>query len=169
MVRKADFKAIGGFNSPYWPGEDTKLCLDLIQKTNKKILYIPNMVVWHHRRAGLAAHLKQVGGYGLHRGYFAKKYPETSRKLTYFIPSAFLIFSIISVSAIWLPSTLKILLACGWGIYALAMLFALRDIAKYESFMVAIIALGYVFLTHLFYGLKFIQGLFTSNLVSRLR
>ena len=29
MVRKADFLAIGGFDSPYWPGEDTKLCLDL--------------------------------------------------------------------------------------------------------------------------------------------
>lgn len=32
MVRRKDFRAIGGFNSPYWPGEDTKLCLDLIQQ-----------------------------------------------------------------------------------------------------------------------------------------
>ncbi|MDH5573155.1 MAG: glycosyltransferase, partial [Gammaproteobacteria bacterium] len=59
MVRKNDFLNIGGFNSPYWPGEDTKLCLDLI-KTGKKILYVPDLIVWHHRRAGFAAHLKQV-------------------------------------------------------------------------------------------------------------
>ena len=54
MVRRKAFLDIGGFNSPYWPGEDTKLCLDLIQKTGKKILYVPQMKVWHHRRAVLA-------------------------------------------------------------------------------------------------------------------
>ena len=80
MVRKIEFLVIGGFNSPYWPGEDTKLCLELIQKTGKKILYIPELVVWHHRREGLIPHLKQVGAYGLHRGFFAKEYPETSLK-----------------------------------------------------------------------------------------
>lgn len=77
MVRRADFLAVGGFNVPYWPGEDTKLCLDII-KAGRKIIYAPDAIVWHHRRPGLAAHLKQVGAYGLHRGYFAKKYPETS-------------------------------------------------------------------------------------------
>ena len=169
MVRKADFLAIGGFDSSYWPGEDTKLCLDLINKTGKKILYIPDMVVWHHRRAGLAAHLKQVGGYGLHRGYFAKKYPETSRKLTYFIPSAFLIFFLISLTSYWLPQSFQLLLIVGWGAYVLALLFAFRDIAKYEPIQIAAVAIGYTFFTHIFYGLKFIQGLFTSNLVSRLR
>jgi len=169
MVRKADFLAIGGFDSPYWPGEDTKLCLDLIKKTGKKILYIPDMVVWHHRRAGLAAHLKQVGGYGLHRGYFAKKYPETSCKLAYFVPSAFLIFFLISLTSYWLPKSLQLLLIVGWGAYVLAMLFAFRDITKYEPIQIAAVAIGYAFFTHIFYGLKFIQGLFTSNLVSRLR
>jgi glycosyltransferase involved in cell wall biosynthesis len=169
MVRKADFLVIGGFNSPYWPGEDTKLCLDLIKKTGKKILYIPNMVVWHHRRAGLAAHLKQIGGYGLHRGYFAKKYPETSRKITFFIPSIFLIFFIISLTFYWMPTLFQLLITVGWGAYILALLFAFRDIAKYEPIHIAFVAIGYAFLTHLFYGLKFIQGLFTSNLVSRLR
>ena len=94
MVRRDSFLAIGGFNSPYWPGEDTKLCLDLIQKTGKMILYVPEMQVWHHRRAGLGAHLRQVGAYGLHRGYFAKKHPQTSCKFIYFAPSVFLVFSV---------------------------------------------------------------------------
>ena len=169
MVRKKDFVAIGGFNSPFWPGEDTKLCLDLINKTGKQILYIPNLIVWHHRRAGLLAHLKQVGGYGLHRGYFAKKYPQTSRKLNFFIPSAFLLFSCVSVFVAWFPLLMQTLIATGWGLYGAVMLLAFFDITKHEKFTVALVAIFYTFVTHLFYGFKFIQGLLTSNLVSRLR
>ncbi|HUS52346.1 MAG TPA: glycosyltransferase, partial [Candidatus Bathyarchaeia archaeon] len=29
LVKKKDFWAVGGFDSHFWPGEDTKLCLDL--------------------------------------------------------------------------------------------------------------------------------------------
>lgn len=169
MVRKADFLAIGGFDSPYWPGEDTKLCLDLIQKTRKRILYVPNLVVWHHRRAGLAAHLKQVGGYGIHRGYFARKYPETSRKLLYFIPSVFTLFV---VSTLIIPPLFPMaawLFLGGWVIYIFALGKAWVDMHKYESVTVALAALGYTSLTHFWYGVRFIQGFFTSKLVSRLR
>ena len=70
MIRKEDFLRVGGFNSSFWPGEDTLLCLNLIKNTSKKILYIPHMIVWHHRRSGLFQHLKQVGAYGMHRGFF---------------------------------------------------------------------------------------------------
>lgn len=92
LVRRGDFSAVGGFNSRYWPGEDTKLCLDLSKKLNKKIVYAPDVLVYHHRRAGLFNHLKQIGRYGLHRGFFARRYPENSLKLVYFIPAVFLIF-----------------------------------------------------------------------------
>jgi cellulose synthase/poly-beta-1,6-N-acetylglucosamine synthase-like glycosyltransferase len=169
MVRRQAFLDIGGFNSPYWPGEDTKLCLDLIQKTKKKILYIPQMKVWHHRRAGLAAHLKQVGGYGLHRGYFVKHYPETSRKLLYFAPSAFVLFALASsfVPDSW-PSTTWLFLT-GWIVYGLALLKAWLDMLEYETLTVALAGVVYTVATHLWYGTRFIQGLLTQNLVSRLR
>ena len=169
MVRKTDFLAIGGFDSPYWPGEDTKLCLDLVKKTGKKILYVPELVVWHHRRAGLVAHLRQIGGYGLHRGYFAKKYPETSRKLTYFAPSAFLFFVALSLLFPWLPELPRVMILTGWGLYGVAMLLAFRDIYRYETVRVSVVAIGYTFFTHIYYGVRFIQGLLTKNLVSRLR
>lgn len=169
MVRKEDFLAIGGFNSPYWPGEDTKLCLDLINKTRKHILYIPDLIVWHHRRSGLAAHLKQVGGYGLHRGYFARKYPETSRKPIYFLPSMFVLFFIFTMFIpLIFPMTRWFFLA-GWVSYILALVKAWFDMHKYEKSTVAYAAIGYTFLTHVWYGVRFIQGLFTPNLVSRLR
>jgi len=97
FIKKSDFSAIGGFDSQYWPGEDTKLCLDIVKKLKKKIIYVPDLIVFHHRRSGLLRHLKQIGNYGLHRGYFAKKFPETSKKFMYFIPSLFVIFLIIGL------------------------------------------------------------------------
>ena len=169
IVRRQAFLDIGGFNSPYWPGEDTKLCLDLIKKTGKKILYVPNMIVWHHRRAGLAGHLRQVGAYGLHRGYFAKRYPETSRRLLYFLPCGFFLFCIATLAAFWLPQPLVIVLVAGWIVYGLALIKAWLDIRRHESLGVSIAALGYVVLSHGYYGARFLQGLFTRSLVSRLR
>ena len=49
-VIRSNFLAVGGFDSNYWPGEDTKLCLDLVNKQKKKIIYDPKVVVYHHRR-----------------------------------------------------------------------------------------------------------------------
>ncbi len=86
LIRRSILQEIGGFKSTYQVGEDTKLCLEVI-KIGKKILYANDVVVFHHRRPLLLPHLKQVWGYGKHRGHFAKKYPQTSRKIEYFIPT----------------------------------------------------------------------------------
>ncbi len=170
-IRKEIFNKIGGFDCAYWPGEDTKLCSDLIHKFNGKILYDPAAIVYHHRRQGLLAHLKQVGGYGLHRGYFAKSFPETSRKLKYFMPSFFLFFIIIGgLLSLKYEFFLKIYLL-GWLIYFAALFKTFFDIYKYEKNVLIISnALYYVFFTHLVYGARFIQGfIFTKNLKSKLR
>ncbi len=169
-IRKELFGKIGGFDCSYWPGEDTKLCLDLINKFNGKILYDPAVIVYHHRRQGLLAHLKQVGGYGLHRGYFAKALPETSRKLKYFIPSFFLLFITIGgLLGLKNEFILKIYLF-GWLIYLIAIAKAFLDIYKYEKNISVILnSLYYIFFTHLVYGARFIQGfIFTKNLKSKL-
>lgn len=168
MVRKEAFLAIGGFNSPFWPGEDTKLCRDLLKQSGKKILYVPEMVVWHHRRAGLLAHLKQVGAYGIHRGHFARIYPENSLKPMYFVPSAFFLFCMVTLLApahAWLD----LLIPLGWLLYALALSMAFRDIRKSEPVAVALCALPYIFLTHVYYGIRFIIGILTPKLQSKLR
>jgi hypothetical protein len=169
MVRKEDFVAVGGFDSPYWPGEDTKLCLDLVQKTGKAIMYAPEMQVWHHRRAGLWAHLRQVGGYGLHRGYFAKKYPETSRRTKYFIPTCFLIFVVSNAFIPVLDTQLQVVFFVIWIGYVAAIYKVWCDIRKYETVTVAVLAVPYTILTHLWYGARFAQGLITKNLKSKLR
>lgn len=171
MVRKSRFLAVGGFNTPYWPGEDTKLCLDLI-RTGQKILYVPDLIVWHHRRPGLGSHLKQVGAYGLHRGFFAKRFPETSFKFAYFAPSLFVVFCMFSVFYATLsgPAVLGLLVLLGWALYALALLAAFLNFRSHAGFLVACCSVPWVVGTHLVYGLQFIRGfLLKKSLGSQLR
>jgi len=169
-VRKKDFISVGGFDCDYWPGEDTKFCLDLLRNTDGKILYDPNLVVWHSRREGLLKHLKQLGGYGLHRGFFARKYPKTSFKMIYFIPSVFFLFVALGWITIFIHPLLANLYFLAWFVYGLALVKSFSDMIKYESVLVSLTALLYVFLTHLAYGARFIQGfIFTKELKSKLR
>lgn len=78
---------VGGFNCEYLTGEDTLLCLKITQQTGKKILYSPMAYVYHSRRPLFVPFLRQIVTFGIHRGYFFKRYPETSRKLVYALPS----------------------------------------------------------------------------------
>ena len=94
MVKIKYFLKAGGFDSRYWPGEYTELCLKLTKKMNLNLLYVPNLIVYHHRRKNVFSHIKQVSAYGLHRGYFFKSKPETSRKVIYILPSLLFLFSI---------------------------------------------------------------------------
>ena len=170
IIKKKDFAAIGGFDSQYWPGEDTKLCLDIIKKLQKKILYIPELIVHHHRRAGLKKHLKQIGNYGLHRGFFAKAFPETSRRPVYFVPSLFdvYLFGGLVISLI-LPKMIE-WYVFGIAIYVLVILISTIFVwSKTKDFMVSLATIPYVIATHIWYGIRFIQGfIFTKKLNSKL-
>lgn len=175
-VRRDEFMAIGGFDSHYYPGEDTKLCLDFAYKRHKRILYHPLIQVFHHRRPILSQHLRQNGNYGLHRGFFVKILPRTSFRLSYFIPSMF------SFLVIALAMTVAILgyknsLFLRWGIFlqaelalysiywALLAANAVWILRKSGKVQMAIVSLVVIQLTHFWYGIRFLQGLlFTSRL-----
>lgn len=170
IIKKTDFAAIGGFGSQYWPGEDTKLCLDIVKKLKKKILYVPELVVFHHRRAGINRHLRQVGNYGLHRGFFAKKFPETSRKFMYFIPSFFVGFLVLGIlGSLYSAFVLKLFLL-GLAVYFAAILFSTILIwQKTKNFLISIATIPFLVSFHVWYGIRFIQGLvFVKELKSKL-
>jgi len=164
IVRKDIFDNIGGFKSEYWPGEDTFFCREII-KRNGKILYSPKLIVWHHRRANFRKHLRQIGNYALHRGFFARKFPENSRKLKYFIPSIWTIFSCCSLFFLRRMKTIPILLHT---IYGLNLGLAINDIRKKSGWKLALLSPLYIIPTHYWYGFKFLQGFFKKNLKSRL-
>jgi len=170
-IRKKAFEELGGFVGDYWPGEDTKLGFDLLVKKNAKILYDPELIVYHHRREGIVKHVKQISAYGLHRGFFAKRFSATSLNWRYFMPSLFVLFIIFGGILSYFSKIFLEFYILGWIIYFVALLNAFYDIYRHEkNILVTLAASYYIFLTHIFYGLRFLQGLiFVRNLKSKLR
>lgn len=163
LVRKSDFEALGGFDSHFWPGEDTKLCLDLTQKLGKRIVYDPHVLVYHHRRPLLIPYLKQIGRYGLHRGHFARVLPKTSARPSYFAPSLFTLGLLLGAFVPWTFAQRAYLLSL--AVYSILVIGeAIRAFSKERDWrLVPLVAAGIV-ATHLWYGLRFLQGLFMPRL-----
>lgn len=181
-VRKSDFDLVGGYDSNFWPGEDTKLCLDLTHRLNKKIVYDPKVLVHHHRRPLWRSHLRQNGNFGLHRGYFARILPETSFKPIYFLPSlmdlglVYLIFVLLlsfrARPGIYTDFPIlyftQIIGLCLFTLYFLALFFnGLWVFKKSKKLSQAVISIPVIFITHLWYGLRFLQGFFFIKKLSR--
>lgn len=174
LIKKDDFLTVGGFDSNFWPGEDTKLCLDLTRKLKKKIIYDPRVLVFHHRREIFLPHLTQIGRYAVHRGYFARVLPETSLRLGYFIPSLFVLclVGLPLSSFMFLSFNLDLysrLILFGYllmiGIYLMALLAnSLGNYLKSNNLKVALLLMPAIILTHIFYGVLFIRGFLTREL-----
>lgn len=161
LVRKSTFEDVGGFNSPYWPGEDTVLCWKLTHQAKKKIIYDPDVRVFHHRRPLFRKHWQQIGNYGLHRGYFVKKFPKTSRRLNYFLPSLWTIFLLAGwIPLLFIPGGIKFYTMIV-AIYLLATLISGARSLKIKTTL--IIASG-IISTHIVYGINFIRGLLVTKL-----
>ena len=165
-VRRPDFLAVGGYDSNYWPGEDTKLCLDLVHKLGKQIIYDPKVLVYHHRRPLWRPHLRQNGNFGLHRGFFARILPRTSLRPVYFGPSFLVLGLVYLLFFSWLNPTLTTLSWYLFGGYLLAVAGNSYWIyTRSKSLFQGALSFPVVFVTHFWYGLRFLQGfLFTKKL-----
>ena len=86
FVRREALSSIGGWASKFYGGEDTKLCLTLVD-AGYRIVADPNVVVFHARRPIFGPHMRQVHNVGRHRGWFVRTYPRTSARPVYFAPS----------------------------------------------------------------------------------
>ncbi|MCX5705643.1 MAG: glycosyltransferase [Candidatus Omnitrophica bacterium] len=160
LVRKSVMDELGGFDTKFWPGEDTKLCLDITHKLKKRIVYDPAVLVSHHRRKIYLAHLKQISSYGLHRGYFVKKYPETSLRLSYFLPSVFVLGLVLGGVLSMLNPWLKTVYLSCLGLYLL--LAFISSLSK-ELQLIFPVFFAIIF-SHITYGIFFLKGLLSGRL-----
>jgi len=161
FVRKSVLKEAGGFGSTFYGGEDTKLCIE-ITKLKKEILYRPDVAVYHHRRPLFWPHLKQIGNVGFHRGYFVKRYPQTSRKTFYFLPAVFVILFSLGI----ILSIASSMFAVIFGISILLFLSLAFTDCFYRSkkiWMSAIASLG-ILSMHFAYGIHFLRGIAKKEL-----
>lgn len=159
FVRKEAFDKVGGYTKDFWPGEDTKLCLDLLKAYNREFRYDPRPIVYHHRRDVFKPHLEQVSRYGKHRGQFARIFPENSRAVSFFIPSMFVTGLVIGplMSLVFYPFWFVyegfILIYLGWDGYEIFKVYRKDSDWKLAFYT----GLG-IFLTHIVYGANFIRG-----------
>ncbi len=160
LVRTKVLKDVGGYGNSFYGGEDTFLCLK-ITNAGYQIVYSPDAIVYHHRRALFWEFLKQISNVGLHRGYFARKFPQTSRKIGYFLPtmasSCFIVLALLScrdlaTRSVFVPATIFAFLL---GLVSV--------INKTNIFNASLVSVG-IILTHIFYGSYFLKGFFTKNL-----
>ena len=169
FVRTSLLRSFNGYRTDFWPGEDTLLCRDILA-AGKRIVYDPWTTVFHHRRALFGAHLRQLGRYAFHRGYFCKRFPENSLHFSYFVPTLFVayLFALCAAAALSLgfvplsgshflrvPGPLFLLASMPLCLYVL--LVAATSISLNPVRWI-VTALG-VFVTHVTYGVRFVQGL----------
>ncbi len=161
IVRRTAAEHVKGWGTGFYGGEDTVICLALVE-VGWRIVYDPNVVVYHRRRPILIRHLAQVANVGRHRGYFVKAYPKTSLRPSYFLPSvgtaALLGLGIASLS---IPSA-RTLLAVAVSAYVLTG--AIVGLVEQRNVTVAIALPEIALLSHVVYGVQFIRGLFTRRL-----
>ncbi|MEM3737528.1 MAG: glycosyltransferase [Candidatus Bathyarchaeia archaeon] len=162
MIRKAIFERLGGFNVDYWPGEDTYLCLQITKGLGMRIVYSPDVVVYHHRRPLFLPYLRQIWSYGLHRGFFAKRYPETSRRPLYFAPSMLLVGLVSGIPLSLMNFVLGVAFVALASVYLAMCLF---EGLKTRNLKLLPLVFSGVISTHLTYGAAFLKGL----LVRRIR
>ncbi|MDD3999193.1 MAG: glycosyltransferase [Candidatus Shapirobacteria bacterium] len=159
IVKKSDFDKVNGFDTHHWPGEDTILCSNLVYKLNKKILYHPKVIVYHHRRNVVVPHLQQITRYALHRGNFARIYPKTSFRLGYLLPS---FFSLYLISLIFFHP-IYYLLPLFLYLFLLLLTFT-TYLLNYSSIQLSFLATITIPATHIYYGILFIIGFFSKKL-----
>ena len=165
FVRADALRRLGGFRVDFWPGEDTYLCMDLVHKLGKQIFYEPRALVYHHRRKLYLPHLRQVGRYGLHRGYFARRFPVTSRRVSYMLPSLLVAGlaggAVASCFLHWLrPPYFAAVILYAAGTFLSS---AARPLSTWLLSWLGVV------LTHLVYGTRFMIGFLSPRLPSEVQ
>ena len=160
LVRTDLLRKIGGYRTDFWPGEDTLLCEAIVLGEHRRIVYDPWALVYHHRRRLFGPHLRQLGRYGFHRGYFVKRFPATSLRLSYFIPSLFVLGLVLGSFVFALPpcevaTWLQRAYAAVAGFYLFV---TFVSSISTNPLMWLMTALG-VWTSHFWYGVRFLHGL----------
>ncbi len=154
LVRTSTLRELGGFRTDFWPGEDTILCAEIVHRLGQRIVYDPWTVVYHHRRPLFGPHLRQVGRYARHRGYFARRFPKTSRRIAYMIPPLFVVGLSLGAALACLNATLRTLYLASVASYLVLTLLA----TVHTSLRTWLLTWLGVVSTHIVYGARFIQG-----------
>lgn len=158
FIRKKIVKEIGGFDETIFPCEENDLMFR-VKQAGYKLLYVPDLVVYHRHKSSIKAFFKQLLRYGASRGRLVKKHPGVLKPV-HVLPSIFVIGLLAgSVLSYIIRSFLYIYLAVLLG-YLITILFVSLKKAVYKRDYRLIYTLPLLFFVlHFSYGLGFLRGL----------
>ena len=156
FIKKEIYNKTKGFNNGYWPGEDTYLCNEILNK-NYKIHYFGKLHVFHYSRSNIKKFIKQIFNYSKTRGYFFKLGLDNSKNIKFFIPSIFCLYLIIIFLNLFNNFTDKYIYL-PLILYLIVFIFNFIKLKNF-SFLLRISGLILNFITHIIYGLGFIYGI----------
>lgn len=164
IIRKSVLNAVKDSVPDVWPGEEIALCGVVTKDLKKRIVYDPQVVVYHHRRKLFIPHLKQIWKYGAVKGHLLKKYPQYVRPV-FFLPSLLVLGIVGGLPLAMLNPIVEYTYASLLLVYFLLSLvngvfIGLRE----RSITIALLVLAGIIATHICYGLSFIKGIFSRKL-----
>ncbi|MDP4010602.1 MAG: glycosyltransferase [Candidatus Roizmanbacteria bacterium] len=168
LIKKKIFLDLGGFDNDFWPGEDSKLCEELVNRKNGKILYHPDVLIYHHRRNNLLDFLKQHSQYGFHRGAFFAHGDKNSRRFSYFVPALFVLYLafVVIINIVVPPIVTFILFPFLMAPLQLYLLFIMIQAVLFmintKDVVLSTRAIITLMMTHIVYGIFFIKGLYVG-------
>jgi len=158
FVRRELLKKIGGFDPHQLTSEDSKLCFQ-INKLGKKVIFVPDVAVYHKRRRLFWPHTKRVFIEGRNKAFIFKEIFSFD-KFFYFFPSLFVLGLIFGFILSFLFEIIKWIYMT---IILLYLLLVLIESLRLKPFKRALIVFIGIISTHLSYGSGFIKGLFTNK------
>ena len=161
IVRRAAAEHVAGWRTGFYGGEDTVICLALVE-AGWRIVYRPSVLVYHRRRPVLRQHLAQIANVGLHRGYFVRAYPQTSLRMSYFLPTTGTIALALLATAAVVSVPARTAMVAAVAVYLAAG--TILGLAERNSTSVAVALPAVALASHVAYGVQFARGLFTRRL-----
>lgn len=157
-ISKKAFEETQGFDRIH-PGEDPDLSAR-IRKAGMETAFIPNAAVYHKRRISWRNFYKQVNKFGKVRPILNVRYPETA-KLTFFLPTLFCFFTIISIVSAWFNPVFILPLA------GYVLLLFLDSSVKNKSIYIGFLSVIAMFIQFFGYGMGYLKVYWNVQVLSK--
>ena len=158
-ISKEAFLATKGFGKIH-PGEDPDLSHRLI-KAGYKTTFLPNAQVYHKRRISWKKFHTQVKKFGMVRPILNKWHPN-SAKLTFWLPTLFVLFVLVTILATILIHWMAIIpLSVYIG------LILIDSSIKNKNLLIGFLSVMAVFVQFFGYGLGFLRSSFYIGLLNK--
>ncbi|HLS11672.1 MAG TPA: glycosyltransferase [Flavobacteriaceae bacterium] len=157
-ISKKAFEETQGFDRIH-PGEDPDLSAR-IRKAGMETAFIPNAAVYHKRRISWRNFYKQVNKFGKVRPILNVRHPETA-KLTFFLPTLFCFFTIISIVSAWFNPVFILPLA------GYVLLLFLDSSVKNKSIYIGFLSVIAMFIQFFGYGMGYLKVYWNVQVLSK--